>query len=304
MGKQLAVLAILAWTTLTLSVAADKPSELGGEAALVAQSTPLPVKVDTAAAMRHIRYLSGTLGPRPAGSQAERNAGDYIAKSLKASGCSVSYQKVGLPFGRTSRNIIGLKKGTPETLRRVIIGAHYDSRRVSPGANDNASGTALMLELARIVPEGRLPFNILFIGFGAEEIIEGTGGNHHFGSRQFAAARSDTEMRNMIAMFSLDMVGAGANLQIGNCGTRNRTLINQLRYFAKQAGAGSVYFLNCGSDHEAFEKRGIQVAHVRWHPDPHYHRPTDTYDKIKPNKIQLTGSMVLRWLNHMGRTSN
>ena len=261
-----------------------------------ASAETFPVAINASRVMNDIRYLSGELGPRKAGTRAETLAGDHIAEKMKRAGCRVSFQRVRLPNGTWSRNIIGVIGGAPGARKKVIIGAHYDSRQWTPGANDNASGAALLMELARLVPARTLNFNLVLIAFGAEEILPGTGGRHHFGSNQFVAERSRDELADMIAMLSLDMVGAGSRLQIGNCGSRDRRVIGQLRQIARQDGVPTAYFGTCGSDNAAFERKGVPVAHVRWYPDANYHKPSDTADKISTNKLKISGRMTLKWL--------
>ncbi|MHB1000363.1 MAG: M28 family metallopeptidase [Armatimonadota bacterium] len=257
----------------------------------------MPDRINVDRIMNDIRHLSGKLGSRASGSRAEYSAGEYIAAEMRNAGCSVSEQVVVLPFGRKSRNIIGVIPGTGNNLRKVFIGAHYDSVPWSPGANDNASGTALLLEFTRIIPRNTYPFSVVLIGFGAEEVMPRTGGLHHFGSRQFVRERSKQEIRNMIGMISLDMVGAGSGLQIGHCSAGKDTLASVLRRIARDSGTSAGYFTRCNSDDAAFARRGVPTAHVRWNPDRNYHRPSDTVSSIDPEFIEITGSIILKWLN-------
>ncbi|MGB9587885.1 MAG: M28 family peptidase, partial [Armatimonadota bacterium] len=105
------------------------------------------------------------------------------------------------------------------------------------------------------------------------------------------------------AMLSLDMVGAGSNLQIGSGSESNLRVIDQLRLVAARLGVDAVYFRDWGSDHEAFEKAGVPVAHIRWHPYSHYHKPSDTVGKIHTKKLAVTGSVILRWLESISTSS-
>jgi Zn-dependent M28 family amino/carboxypeptidase len=269
------------------------------------KSTYLSHSIDVQRAFQHIRHLSQFIGPRPAGSKSESYASYYIAKKLKEAGCCVSFEPVNLPGKRTSTNIVGLLKGCGNPPRKVVvIGAHYDSKPNSPGANDNASGVSVMLEIARLVPKRKLPFDLIFIGFGAEEIIDTNPDHHHYGSRQYVQNLSEKDVQRMVAMLSIDMVGAGKNLQIGNCSKKNLRVVNRLCWIAKSMGIKATYFKNSGSDHEAFEKAGVPVAHIRWHPYTHYHKPSDTTEHISTEKLSITGSLVLRWLESLCETGN
>lgn len=256
----------------------------------------LPRSIDTQRAIGVIKYLSHDIGPRPQGSDNEYLAGNYVAESLRMAGCRVSTQSVELPGRRSSRNIIGFVEGRDGAQNSIVIGAHYDSKPQSPGANDNASGIAIVLELARLIPKHNMPFNLVFVGFGAEEIVDGNSDHHHYGSRQCVQSMSKQDLQKIIAMLSVDMVGAGTNLQIGNGSKRNLHVVNQLRLVAANMGVDAMYFKDWGSDHEAFEKVGVPVAHIRWYPYSHYHKPSDSVGKIHVGKLAITGSVILRWL--------
>lgn len=300
--------ALVALIFLLVSCGCDRHPYSGSRSRPTTDQLPvhLPQSVDTQRALEVIKYLSHDIGPRRQGSDNEYLAGDYVAESLRRAGCRVSIQSVELPNGRSSRNIIGFTDGRDGAQQRIVIGAHYDSKPRSPGANDNASGIAVVLELARLIPKHTLPFDLVFVGFGAEEIVDGNSNHHHYGSRQYVQSMSKEDLQKIIAMLSLDMVGAGSNLQIGNGSERNLRVIDQLRLVATGVGVDAVYFRDWGSDHEAFEKAGVPVAHIRWHPYSHYHKPSDTVGKIHAKKLAITGSIILRWLESTstsGKTS-
>ena len=102
--------------------------------------------------MQHIRQLSEEIGPRPTGSEAERRADGYIRDAFSNMGYEdVVAQAYGANPGRTSYNVYVEDPGSrPEWV--IVVGAHYDTAEGtgSPGADDNASGVAVMLELARL----------------------------------------------------------------------------------------------------------------------------------------------------------
>ena len=102
----------------------------------------------------------------------------------------------------TSQNLIATKKPVSEVNDDILlIGAHYDSVAGAPGASDNASGTAAVLELARVFKVVPTTKEIRFLFFGAEE--EGL-----FGSKKYVSAMSKGEIKRSVAMFNLDMVGS------------------------------------------------------------------------------------------------
>jgi aminopeptidase YwaD len=106
---------------------------------------------------------------------------------------------------RTAANVIGTRPGGPQT---VVIGGHFDSVSAGPGANDNASGTAVMLELARVLATRPTSFTLKFAAFDAEEI--GLRGSAHMVSLLTPDQRAATR-----AMFNLDMVGVGDQPRFG-----------------------------------------------------------------------------------------
>ena len=92
----------------------------------------------------------------------------------------------------------------------MVIGAHLDTVPVAPGAEDNASGIAVMLQLAEMASQQTAAFPVQFIAFGAEEPRGSGDALHHFGSRQFVAGLSRSDRRTIQAMVALDRVGVPA----------------------------------------------------------------------------------------------
>ena len=235
-----------------------------------------------------------SFGPRVAGSDAERAAGDWIAEAYRTIVGDATTVDVALPNGLTSRNV-STSIGTGATA--VLIGAHYDSVALSPGADDNASGVAVTLELARNLaghpPDG---LEVTFIAFGAEERLDGfSSDDHHFGSRQHAA---DLQAAAALpdAMVSVDMVGFGADLWAV-------TYLDQLAETADQlvsAGSGAgieVTRMARGdiSDHEAFVRAGVPAAFL-WRPDnAAWHTADDT--TVRAEALGEDLAVMLAWLD-------
>jgi alkaline phosphatase isozyme conversion protein len=89
-----------------------------------------------------------------------------------------------------------------DSVKEIIIGAHYDSGRQGLGTDDNASGVAVILETAELVAKMQTPYTIRFIAFGSEE-------NGLDGSSYFAENMSKTDVDNTLAMVNLDSLAAG-----------------------------------------------------------------------------------------------
>lgn len=177
----------------------------------------------------HVRSLSAAhLEGRKAGSQGEKEAADYVRETLASYGVDVLSPAEGDLFGLktsagdtlTSRNVVGFVQGYDKELRNqyVLVGARLDNlgsmtvtvdgrpvEKIYYGANGNASGLAVMLELARMVQTHSMMFrrSVLFVAFGASS--ESYAGAWYFLNRSFGDSES------IEAMVNLDMLGTGNN---------------------------------------------------------------------------------------------
>lgn len=177
---------------------------------------------------RHVSELSASmLEGRKAGSEGERLAAEYFTGQLKNYGVDVLTGPDGDPFGLkqpggdtlTSRNVVGFIQGGDKSLREryIVIGARMDNlgtgtltvdgrtvEKIYYGANGNASGMAMLLELARMLQTNRMLLrrSVLLIGFGAS--CETFAGSWYFLNRAF------TDADRIDAMINLDMVGTGS----------------------------------------------------------------------------------------------
>ena len=193
-------------------------------------------------------------------------------------------------------NIVGLLPGTGRAadgtaLDRdvVILGAHYDhlgygdsnslapgEKAVHHGADDNASGTAMLLEVARqLQAAGPLPRSVLFVAFAGEE--RGLLGSGHY------TANPLLPLKRTAAMVNLDMVGRLTDDKLIIHGTGTGTGFNPLIDRLTEAAGFTVAKEPGGfgpSDHSSFYARKIPVLHLFTGSHTDYHRPTDTADKI------------------------
>lgn len=212
--------------------------------------------------------------PREAGTGEELAAADHVASVLRGLGLHPADEDVPLANGRTSRNVfVSFGSGPVE----ILLGAHIDSVRGSPGADDNASGVAILLEYARMLDAGtaRVPAGttVTLVWFGAEEILAGYPRDfHHAGSRQYAATRTLPHW-----MLSVDMVGYGPTPVAVYLRDSDASAARVLSASARFAGApADVVARGDISDHEAFARRGTAAA-LLWRPgNPDYHGPGDT----------------------------
>lgn len=156
-----------------------------------------------------VNYLSETVGQRSYIDIEKLNeTAQYIEDKLSSKGCKTNRQAFNYR-GNTYYNIIGEVKGTKDS-EPLIIGAHYDTIIGTPGADDNASGVAVMLELARLTALNPFPRTTVFIAFCLEEPPAYMTKN--MGSYVYAKSLNDLNT-NIYGMISLEMVGYYSDLE-------------------------------------------------------------------------------------------
>lgn len=188
---------------------------------------------------------------------------------------------------RQTANVVATKRGAARPEEIIVVGAHYDSVPGSPGANDNASGVAVVLEAARVLAGTPTPRTIQFVLFAAEEL-------GLFGSVAFA----DERRSGVVAMINIDMVGWGSVLMAGNSPGRDETMVNAAVEVARTLGILVNRFRNAGSDHASFERVGIPAVFLHRGVDPHYHRPTDLPPIVDPRNLEEAARLVVGMLLH------
>jgi Zn-dependent M28 family amino/carboxypeptidase len=152
-----------------------------------------------------VNYLSVDIGERSWSDLKKLGrAADYIEDKFRSSGCSVKRQAF-FYSGNTYYNIIAEVKGTGVADDGIlIIGAHYDTAKGTPGADDNASGVAALLELARLTALQPAKRTIRFVAFSLEE--PPVFGTEHMGSYVYAKSVKEEGVK-VYGMISLEMVG-------------------------------------------------------------------------------------------------
>jgi hypothetical protein len=188
-------------------------------------------------------------------------------------------------------NVVGIIPGTgPDT---IVIGAHRDhfGRPAGlwfPGADDNASGTAVILEVARALGKiGLRPQRtILFVSFSGEE-------RDLLGSRLYTS-RPVVPLGSTKAMINIDHAGAGnGRLTVGITGFEKATA-QEAEQAAGLADKLDLYGFFPGGDHVPFKEAGVPtVTVVSGGIHPHFHQPTDTADTINPEILQTVARYVL-----------
>jgi hypothetical protein len=158
---------------------------------------------------RHVEVLAGELGERNlfAYEQLEQ-AADYIEGKLRAAGYNVESQYFEVQ-GKRCRNLIASRDGSQAGGEELVLGAHYDTNPGTPGADDNASGVAVLLELARLAAGHDFDRTVRFVAFTNEEAP--WFGSRAMGSKVYArrARERQTRIKGMIA---LEMLGYYSDL--------------------------------------------------------------------------------------------
>lgn len=223
-------------------------------------------------------------------------AAEYIGSQFGAAGYSAVHEDVAHSSGAVLPNVIADLPGTTCPGTVFVVGAHYDSENNTTGADDNASGVAGLIELARVMAGTPLPMTVRFIGFPYEE-------DGRLGSRQVAQQLLDAGT-DVAGMLSLEMIGYTKEGDDAFLGVPNDYLATVAdppsAYLAQVFGAAHYEYVPNffapaavidpdaipdveNSDHLAFWERGYQallVTDTAYFRNPNYHTPGDTVDTL------------------------
>lgn len=257
---------------------------------------------------------------RQTGTDGEKKAQDYIAQRFSDLGLEqkgingyfetfsfkpktdphqeARYTMVGSDSTITGTNVIGyIDNKAPYT---VIIGAHYDhlgygaegslyrgdKKEIHNGADDNASGVAIMLNLASKLKSTNKNNNYLFIAFSGEEM--GLLGSNYF------TKNATIDLKNANYMLNMDMVGrlkADSTLAVYGVGTSPilKQVVNssnsQFKIIEKESGTGP-------SDHTSFYNNDIPVLHIFTGQHEDYHKPSDDFDKLNYEGMEAISNYI------------
>lgn len=293
----------------------EAPEEEATEQAVV------PVALD-AELQQHVVQLAETIG--------ERNLGHYESLCEAANYVESNLRELGYPMERQTYqvnnldcfNVVAEVTGGSQPDEIIIIGAHYDSVRGTPGANDNGSGVATMLSLAKLLADFKPDKTLRFVGFTNEEppYFQNRG---EMGSWVYAEACRKAD-DNIVAVLSLETMGYFSDEPdsqnyppplnafypstgnfigfVSNVGSSQlqRRVIKVFRENSSVPSEGASLPSSVPgvgwSDHWSFWQEGypgIMITDTAPFRYPHYHEPTDTPDKIDFVKLaEVTESLV------------
>lgn len=196
-----------------------------------------------------------------------------------------------------SQNVIGFDRGTEFPDSFIVLCGHYDhlgkmGTAIYPGANDNASGIALLLDLARYFKAMPQKYSIAFIAFGAEEA--GLIGSYYYSKNPLKIM----PLEKIKFVVNMDLMGAGENgIRVVN-GTIHRTefdamvKINEENDYLKQV---KIRGESPNSDHYPFSKKGVKSFFFYLLGDyKHYHVPADSRDNLRLTKYYDKSYLLIR----------
>jgi len=271
---------------------------------LTACGEPEPLVFDGEAAYAHVEAQCD-LGFRPTGSEAGWATGDYIISYLEEQGWTVETEE--FTYHDTPvRNVVGRSStGSDQGVGPVILlGAHYDTRCSADeedasvpvmGANDGASGVAVLLELARTLDRDKLQNEVWLAFFDAEDNGRLDGWEWCVGSSYMAAHLEIMPE----AVVVVDMIG-DADQQIFL--ERNSDPALQARLWEIAATLGytdtfiSEYRWAMYDDHVPFAQRGIPAVDIIDFDYPYWHTTQDTRDKVSAESLERVGRVVEMWI--------
>ncbi len=284
---------------------------------------------DPARLAAHVRALEGERHPHTSPG-ALAAAARYIQRDLATLRLTADLR----PFafnGRTYDNVVAVRRGAAPERPRVLVGAHFDSVRGTPGADDNASGVAGMLEVARIMRDEPLGATVEFVGFNLEEL---QGWTYRVGSRRHAAASrgAGISYAGALVLEMLGYVDQAPNSQYvpkllfwkpvprtGNflAATGDGQSRKLLALFEECVSAAApdlpLFTLHCPlrgwlvphtrlSDNASFWDRGypsLMITDTAFLRNPHYHRHTDAAGTLDYDFMAKTVDAVVETVRRL-----
>jgi glutaminyl-peptide cyclotransferase len=297
------------------------------EASAAMLEPPTPPAIDGERAYGYLKQIC-EIGPRTAGSAANTRQRELVKAHFKKMGGEIHEQpwrgkhpKTGQPL--LFVNLIG--SWHPERTQRIVIGAHYDTRphpdqEVDPnrfampfiGANDGASGVALLMEMAHHLNTLETQWGVDLVLFDAEELVYGNDpqfkeGEYFLGSKEFARiykiqTRKKTYTTRYARGIVLDMVG-GRNLQLPQdpySMEHASNVVSEIWSVAKSLDARA--FVNwqgqeVTDDHIALNEAGIPTIDIIDFKYPYWHKADDIPENCSAESLEQVGRVVTAWLS-------
>ena len=289
------------------------------------QSTaPLPVLAapDTARLERDVRRLSVIRHP-DAAPEALHDAEEFIAAELGATGLRVQRQAFRYRQ-REFHNVVATRDGSDPARPWIVVGAHFDSTPHTPGADDNASGVAALLEIARLLERFAPAATVQFVGFNLEEIQQLVPPTYRIGSKAYVKWLTD-QVARVAGAFVLEMVGfTGPNQRVPAAVQLVKKVPSEGTFLAAVGDGNSKHLLRAmeraaeglidvvtlsvplkgyvvpdtrRSDNARFwdvDYPALMVTDTADLRNPHYHRASDTPDTLNYEYMGKVVTVVAR----------
>jgi Peptidase family M28 len=257
------------------------------------------LRADVEALARPEGRMVGSPGHARARAYLERRLGELGLAPYRGDGFALSYRNV--PAGEEFHNLVGVIPGTDRRLPPLVIGAHYDSIIAAPSADDNAAAVAIALSAAAVLGDSARARDIVIALFDAEEPPYFLGPD--MGSTRFCESQADA--RGFHGALVMDLVGHDFALPLPGLanllvvvGIESSGALPRLVDACPRPGALPLVVVQNDvvgdmSDHHAFRLRGVPYLFLscgRW---IHYHRETDTPDRLAWGKMGLIRDYVI-----------
>ncbi len=268
---------------------------------VLSQPEPDATSFDGLRAYEDVKTQVG-FGPRIPGTEGHARIREWMRAELESAGWQVEVQE-SEALGHPIFNLVARRSDeSPD----IILGAHYDTRIFAdsdpdpenrsipvPGANDGASGVAVLLELARSLPDDTV--NVWLVFFDAEDNGRIEGWDWILGSREFVA-KNFVEPR---AVVIVDMIG-DADLNIYKDRNSDTALMDEIWPVAASLGYGSQFIpefkYSILDDHTPFIEAGIPAVDLIDFDYPYWHTVQDTPDKVSAESLEAVGRTLWVWI--------
>jgi len=247
-------------------------------------------------------------GPRTPGSSGHAQVQEWMRGELSAAGWETRIQSTER-LGHPVQNVIAYRG---EETPQIILGAHYDTRMLAdndpdpgkrsepvPGANDGASGVAVLLELARVLPQDSIPVWLVF--FDAEDNGRIEGWDWILGSQAFV---EELDFQPAAAVI-VDMIG-DADQNIYKERNSNQELVEEIWNVASELGYEDSFIpepkYSMFDDHTPFLQAGIPAVDIIDFDYPYWHTTGDTSDKVSAQSLETVGRTLQEWIAQRSST--